>query len=110
MRNRVGISVICALLCGTGAFAPQPAQTPEYRRGYLCGIVRGDGHIGSYSYQRAGRTHGDIHSFRLAVTDIEALRRARDYLTAEEITNYERVFERAAGSHREKPPRRQCRR
>jgi DNA repair photolyase len=88
-------------LVGTGAFAPRPVESREYRRGYLSGIVRGDGHIGSYSYERLGRTHGDVHRFRLALTDIEALYRARDYLTAEEIATNERVFNRAVGAHRE---------
>jgi DNA repair photolyase len=34
-------------LMGTGRSASQPADTPEYRRGYLGGMIRGDGHIGS---------------------------------------------------------------
>src|SRR4051812_13009526 len=55
-------------LMGVGGFASAPTDSPEYRRGYLCGIVRGDGHVGSYSYERAGRTHGDVHRFRLALT------------------------------------------
>jgi DNA repair photolyase len=88
-------------LVGTGAFAPQPAETTDYRRGYLTGIVRGDGHLGSYSYDRPGRTNGDVHRFRLALTDIEALYRTRDYLMMEEIATTERVFQRAAGAHRE---------
>jgi DNA repair photolyase len=88
-------------LVGTGAFAPQPVETSDYRRGYICGIIRGDGHIGSYSYERPGRARADVHRFRLALTDIEALYRARDYLTAEGIATRERVFKRAEGAHRE---------
>lgn len=30
-------------LMGTGHFAAPPKDTPDYRRGYLCGIARGDG-------------------------------------------------------------------
>ncbi len=86
---------------GTGAFAPQPVANSEYRRGYLCGIVRGDGHTGSYSYDRPRRGHGDGHRFRLALTDIEALRRARDYLEREDVATEESVFRRAHGAHRE---------
>ncbi len=63
-------------LMGVGQFAPAPADTPDYRRGYLCGLIRGDGHLGSYSYDRPGRSHGDVHRFRLALADFEALRRA----------------------------------
>src|SRR5947209_5073876 len=88
-------------LIGTGRFAQAPEDRPEYRRGYLCGILRGDGHIGSYSYQRPGRSHGDVHRFRLALTDLEALRRTRDYLEEEEIATTEWIFRRAAGAHRE---------
>ncbi len=40
-------------------------------------------------------------AFALALTDIEALRRARAYLETEEIATSERVFQRAVGSHRE---------
>ena len=88
-------------LVGTGGFAPQPVESGEYRRGYLCGIIRRDGHIGSYPYERPERTDRDVHRFRLALTDIEALRRARDYLEHEEIATTERVFRRAEGAHRE---------
>jgi hypothetical protein len=70
-------------LLGTGTFAASPDDWPDYRRGYLCGLIRGDGHIGSYSYPRAGRAHGDVHTFRLALTDLEALRRAKGYLEEE---------------------------
>ena len=37
-------------LLGTGGFAPPPIVSDDYRRGYLCGLIRGDGHVGSYSY------------------------------------------------------------
>jgi len=52
---------------GPGRFAAPLQHGPEYRRGYLCGLIRGDGHLGSYSYQRPGRTRGDVHRFRLAM-------------------------------------------
>ena len=88
-------------LVGTGCFAPQPVENSEYRRGYLCGMVRGDGHVGSYSYDRPGRTHGDVHRFRLALTDLEPLQRVRRYLAIEEVATAEWRFRRAIGSHRE---------
>jgi DNA repair photolyase len=87
-------------LMGVGRFASGPADSPEYRRGYLCGIVRGDGHMGSYSYERAGRTRGDVHRFRLALTDIEALRRARNYLDDIGVATQEFEFAAEAGAHR----------
>jgi DNA repair photolyase len=88
-------------LVGAGAFAAQPVASEGYRRGYLCGVIRGDGDVGSYWHERAGRTSGDGHRFRLALTDLEALRRARDYLAAAAIEARERVFKQAAGNHRE---------
>ena len=88
-------------LVGTGAFAPQPAQTVDYRRGYLCGLIRGDGTPGEYSYDRAGRRDYRVYRFRLALTDLEALRRARDFLGDAGIEASERVIQRAAGSRRE---------
>jgi DNA repair photolyase len=69
-------------LLGTGAFAEQPEPAPDYRRGYLCGLIRGDGHIGSYEYS-GRRRHEEIHRFRLALTDTDALRRAKRYLKEE---------------------------
>ena len=35
-------------LMGVGGFAEPPKETAAYRRGYLCGMIRGDGHIGHY--------------------------------------------------------------
>ncbi len=32
-------------LMGTGQFAPPPKDTADYRRGYLCGVARGDGGV-----------------------------------------------------------------
>ena len=67
-------------LIGTGGYAPPPEETTDYRRGYLCGMIRGDGTVGTYSYTRAGRSVDDHHRFRLALTDLEAVRRSRRYL------------------------------
>jgi DNA repair photolyase len=86
-------------LMGTGRMASPPQETPDYRRGYLCGLIRGDGHIGSYHYERAGRAHGDVHRFRLALADLEALRRGRAYLADEGVSTDEFAFQ-AAGEGR----------
>jgi DNA repair photolyase len=53
-------------LLGTGRFASAPKDSADYRRGYLCGLVRGDAHLGS--------------RFRLALADPEALDRAERFL------------------------------
>jgi len=68
-------------LLGVGAFAEQPKPTADYRRGYLCGMIRGDGHLGRYQYARPGRQIDDHYRFRLALADTEALDRTRDYLS-----------------------------
>ena len=52
----------------------------EYRRGYLCGVIKGDGHLGVYHYERPGRANADQHRFRLAMADFEALDRATAFL------------------------------
>jgi DNA repair photolyase len=88
-------------LMGTGRFADAPTDCPDYRRGYLCGMIRGDGHIGSYAYNRRQRGPERVYRFRLALTDLEALRRARNYLSSVDIPTGEFVFQKAAGQVRE---------
>jgi DNA repair photolyase len=66
-------------LVGTGQFAREPEDTPDYRRGYLCGVVRGDAVAGLYSQQASD----DHHRFRLASADFEGVHRARRYLAAQ---------------------------
>ena len=88
-------------LVGTGPFAPQPEHTPDYQRGYLCGIVRGDGTLRSYQLRRSTQGAYTGYRFRLALTDLEALRRARDFLRAQDVETGQRVFQKAAGAHRE---------
>jgi DNA repair photolyase len=65
---------------GIVASPARPSDTREYRRGYLCGLIRGDGHLGIYRYQRVGRANADQYRFRLAMTDTDALERAGRYL------------------------------
>ncbi len=81
-------------LMGTGDFALPSVKDRNYRRGYLCGMIRGDGMLASYHYQRAGRVHGDQHHFRLALCDVEALQRVREYLQGWRIEVGEFVFQR----------------
>lgn len=88
-------------LMGMGKLASPPDHTAEYCRGYLCGVIRGDGNLASYSYQRVGRKHGDVHRFRLALTDLEALRRAHEYLKDLQIETKEFLFQRASGNTQE---------
>jgi DNA repair photolyase len=88
-------------LVGTGAFAPQPVHDADYRRGYLCGIIRGDGTLGEYECRRASGASYTAYRFRPALTDLEALRRARAFLATADVETGERLVQRAAGAHRE---------
>ena len=72
-------------LCGTGRFATAPADGPEYREGYLCGMVRGDGHI------------------RLPVVGDEARARTRDYLGGRTRRGLQ-LLTRAEGARRPERP------
>jgi DNA repair photolyase len=87
-------------LMGTGAFSPSPQEDPDYRRGYLCGLIRGDGLLASYHYDRPGRAHGDQHQFRLALCDVEALLRSQNYLRRWQIDTQHFVFQAAAVGRR----------
>ena len=85
-------------LLGTGRFASPPDHGADYRRGYLCGMIRGDGHLRSYSYARSGRTPGVVHQFRLALIDLEALRRAHEYLLDSKVSTHQFLFQEAVGA------------
>jgi DNA repair photolyase len=87
-------------LMGVGSLGPAVGETEEYRRGYLCGMIRGDGHVGSYSYVRPGRSSFDVHRFRLALTDSEALHRSRDYLRGAGVHTDEFQFLKGNDRHR----------
>jgi DNA repair photolyase len=84
-------------LMGTGALIDAPLKTADYRRGYLCGLVRGDGTIGTYLYKRPNGGRGVANHFRLALTDLHALNRARSYLTAVGAATREFEFRVPAG-------------
>jgi DNA repair photolyase len=83
-------------LIGVGAFADPPADDADYRRGYLCGLVRGDGHV---AYRAGGRS-GEVRQMRLALVDLEALTRARVYLAERDIQTREFLFQAASSGYR----------
>jgi DNA repair photolyase len=70
-------------LLGTGALAEAPEHWPDYRRGYLCGVIRGDAHLRSREYVHPDGRPQRTYRFRLALTDMEALRRAKRFLEEE---------------------------
>jgi DNA repair photolyase len=79
---------------GFGAIASsRPVDdSGDYRRGYLCGLIRGDGHLKVHRYARPGRANGDQHQFRLAMADFQALDRAAAYLNGFGITTHRFLF------------------
>jgi len=87
-------------LVGTGAFAQTATADADYRRGYLCGMIRGDGLLREYYYSREGRSHDNRYQFRLALCDQEGLVRARNYLLGFDISTCGFVFMAAAGVRR----------
>ena len=88
-------------LIGTGAYAAGPAETESYRRGYLSGMIRGDGMIRAGQYRRPDGTTYAQHQFRLALVDLEALARARRYLHQAQIETREYLFQAAKPGYRE---------
>jgi DNA repair photolyase len=88
-------------LIGTGAFATHPHEAVDYRRGYLCGLIRGDGCIWSSSDRRRGGRVGERRHFRLALADFEALSRAKAYLVGAGVSTSERTFQCAHDRYRE---------
>jgi DNA repair photolyase len=89
-------------LMGTGGFAEPPKDTAAYQRGYLCGMIRGDGAIGHYVYERQGRP-GDngVHRFRLARADSEGLARTADYLCRAGIARTGFTFSKESATRRQ---------
>ena len=87
-------------LTGFGGFADGPRESSAYRRGYLCGMARGDGTLRSGSRQnRLGETY-TANQFRLALVDTEALGRTRSYLSRAGIGVTEFTFAPASDPRR----------
>ncbi|MEN3332950.1 MAG: hypothetical protein V7641_2315, partial [Blastocatellia bacterium] len=84
---------------GIGHARQTPPETEEYRKGYLAGMIRGDGMLAKYDYSGKYKRHNrkqaqtnDIqYHFRLALSDFEALKRAKKYLSGfgVETTDFE---------------------
>jgi DNA repair photolyase len=86
-------------MLGVGGFTATPPASADYRRGYLTGVIRGDALLKVFRYDRPGRAHGDQWQFRLALVDLEPLRRARAYLAELDISlGEEFVFAEASGA------------
>jgi DNA repair photolyase len=83
-------------LMGVGGFAESPKDTGAYRRGYLCGMIRGDGTIGHYP----NRSRHFVHQFRLALADSEGLARTANYLADVGIGCQGFTFSEESATHR----------
>src|SRR6266567_694811 len=87
-------------LMGVGGFAEPPKETAAYLRGYLCGMIRGDGNVRDHPYRQPGRPPGHVYSFRLALTDTEGLTRTADYLARVGIGCSEFIFSEESATRR----------
>lgn len=88
-------------LQGFGSAGPPmpPASNDDYRRGYLAGMIRGDGMIFHRSYADSKRVR-DVHRFRLALADVEALDRTRSLLLEEGVKTHTRPFSTGTATRR----------
>ena len=87
-------------LLGPGGFVDPPQVDDDYRRGYLCGMIRGDGHLGRYSFIATSGAQLNRHRFRLALTDDQALDRSREYLEHFGVLTTRYAFATASGNRR----------
>jgi DNA repair photolyase len=87
-------------LIGVGGFAGPPVEDAEYRRGYLAGMIRGDGHLSSYTYPRRGGGSWTRYNFRLALADEDGLTRTADFLAVEGIESKAFVFSKETETRR----------
>lgn len=67
-------------ILGTIPLPEPPKKGTEYQHGYLSGMIRGDGTIGTHTYSRPDRGGSTVHRFRLALADLPALDRSEQYL------------------------------
>jgi DNA repair photolyase len=88
-------------LLGTGHFEASPdLADSDYRRGYLTGLIRGDGLLATYSYSGRRRETDEQHHFRLALADLEALDRADTFLRHHGIETTRFEFTKATSDRR----------
>jgi DNA repair photolyase len=76
-----------------------PLKNASYRRGYLTGMIRGDGMLVDKTYTR--RSNGApyrVTIFRLALVDADGLTRSQAYLAQEGITTTLKPFSSATSS------------
>ena len=83
-----------------GRFEDSPDHSADYRLGYLCGVVRGEACLGSAREARTDRGRGEDHRFGVAIADLDAARRAREYLAGFGIPTRQFAAAAAGGAAR----------
>lgn len=88
-------------LLGTGGLSPSREETGDYRIGYLCGMIRGDSHVGAHAYMRDSGRAGRVHHFRLALVDDMALERTGRFLGGFGVETRRFLFSRGSETRKE---------
>ncbi|QXC59477.1 radical SAM protein [Aquihabitans sp. G128] len=88
-------------LLGVGAFTAAPKHDEDYQRGYLCGMVRGDGTLGAYTYEGRRPSPETVYRFRLALIDDEPLDRVTSYLGDHDVAVQRFTFSAATDVRKE---------
>jgi DNA repair photolyase len=88
-------------MVGTGGAADPPAHDADYRRGYLCGTMRGDGaRAGACSFRGTNGATDSVHILRIALSDTEALARVERFLAQASVLAEDLEFSQGYASHR----------
>lgn len=85
---------------GLAEFDSPRLHDPDYRRGYLTGMVRGDAHHATHTYRRSNGRAGTAYQFRLALADAEGLARTRTFLSLEGVETTAFSFSPATSTRR----------
>ncbi|HTP20257.1 MAG TPA: hypothetical protein VMJ65_11680 [Solirubrobacteraceae bacterium] len=88
-------------LAGTGPSARQPSHDAEYRRGYLCGIIRADGFLRSDGDRWVARWDCAEDGLGLSLAEPQVLRRVEDFVASLHVPTGRRVRQLAAVGDRE---------
>jgi len=87
-------------LIGVGGFVAAASQDSDYRRGYLCGMIRGDALLALYRDKRVKRPRSRHYRFRLALVDQDALQRTQEYLLSFSVPTNRFLFQEATAATR----------
>jgi DNA repair photolyase len=88
-------------LMGVGMTTGSHEATTFYRQGYLCGMIRGDGHRDDCQHQLTSAGAGTHGHGRLAMADGEALQRSASYLEDFGVQARAFVFQKATATRRQ---------